>query len=78
MIIALNILNGNENRNKGFRLVSEEYFLGGLLWGVAGMILFVPFLGILKLVADHNPKLKAMAMGLGRLSQAPEKNQDFR
>jgi predicted PurR-regulated permease PerM len=40
-------------------------FVGGLLWGVAGMILFVPFVGILKLIADHNPKLKTLSMALG-------------
>ncbi|HEY3406303.1 MAG TPA: AI-2E family transporter [Ohtaekwangia sp.] len=40
-------------------------FCGGVLWGVAGMILFVPFVGILKLIADHNPKLKTLAMVLG-------------
>jgi len=28
---------------------------GGLLWGVSGMILFIPFTGILKTVADHMP-----------------------
>jgi predicted PurR-regulated permease PerM len=40
-------------------------FAGGILWGLAGMILFVPFVGILKLVADHNPKLKTLSMALG-------------
>jgi predicted PurR-regulated permease PerM len=40
-------------------------FAGGILWGVAGMILFVPFLGIAKLVADHNPKWKTISMLLG-------------
>jgi predicted PurR-regulated permease PerM len=40
-------------------------FAGGILWGVAGMILFVPFLGIAKLVADHNPKWKTVSMVLG-------------
>ncbi|HEY5749815.1 MAG TPA: AI-2E family transporter [Chryseolinea sp.] len=40
-------------------------FAGGILWGVAGMILFVPFLGIAKLVADHNPKWKTVSMLLG-------------
>lgn len=40
-------------------------FAGGILWGVAGMILFVPFLGIVKLVADHNPKWKTVSMLLG-------------
>lgn len=40
-------------------------FIGSIIWGVAGMILFVPFAGILKLVADHNPKLKTLALALG-------------
>lgn len=40
-------------------------FAGGILWGVAGMILFVPFVGIAKLVADHNPNWKTISMVLG-------------
>lgn len=28
---------------------------GGLIWGVSGMILFIPFTGILKIVSDHMP-----------------------
>jgi predicted PurR-regulated permease PerM len=30
---------------------------GGLLWGIAGMILFIPFLGIAKIIFDHVPSL---------------------
>jgi predicted PurR-regulated permease PerM len=40
-------------------------FVGGLLWGMAGMILFVPFVGILKLIADHNPRWKTLSLILG-------------
>jgi predicted PurR-regulated permease PerM len=40
-------------------------FAGGILWGMAGMILFVPFAGIAKLIADHNPKWKTAALILG-------------
>lgn len=40
-------------------------FTGGILWGMAGMILFVPFIGIAKLIADHNPKWKTVSMMLG-------------
>lgn len=40
-------------------------FVGGLLWGMSGMILFVPFVGILKLVADHSPQLKTLSLVLG-------------
>ncbi len=27
--------------------------LGGILWGVSGMILFIPFIGIVKIVTDN-------------------------
>jgi predicted PurR-regulated permease PerM len=40
-------------------------FIGGLLWGMAGMILFVPFVGIAKLIADHNPNWKTLSLILG-------------
>lgn len=30
-------------------------FAGGILWGVSGMILFIPFTGILKIISDHFP-----------------------
>lgn len=40
-------------------------FAGGLVWGIAGMILFVPFIGILKLIADRNPAWKTISLILG-------------
>lgn len=40
-------------------------FLGAIVWGMAGMILFVPFVGIAKLIADHNPRWKTVSMILG-------------
>jgi len=33
---------------------------GGILWGVSGMILFIPFLGMLKLVTDNVPEWEAV------------------
>lgn len=38
---------------------------GGIIWGAAGMILFIPFLGILKLIADRSPRLKFLSVLLG-------------
>ncbi|MGZ5281451.1 MAG: AI-2E family transporter, partial [Bacteroidia bacterium] len=38
---------------------------GGILWGASGMILFIPFLGILKLIADHSDRLKPISVLLG-------------
>lgn len=40
-------------------------FAGGIIWGMAGMILFVPFVGIARLVADHNPRWKTWSLILG-------------
>ncbi len=39
---------------------------GTLLWGIAGMILFVPFAGLLKVVTDRIPGLKALNILLAR------------
>lgn len=47
-------------------VVLTAIFLGGILWGMAGMILFIPFVAIIKLIADHNPKLKTLSMILGQ------------
>jgi predicted PurR-regulated permease PerM len=39
--------------------------LGGMLWGAAGMILFIPLISILKLIADRSPKLQFISALLG-------------
>lgn len=39
--------------------------VGGILWGAAGMILFIPFTSILKLIADREPSLKTLSILLG-------------
>jgi predicted PurR-regulated permease PerM len=40
-------------------------FAGGLLWGVAGMILFLPLASIAKLVCQEVPEWKAVRLMLG-------------
>jgi predicted PurR-regulated permease PerM len=45
-------------------------FAGALIWGAAGMILFVPFLGILKLVAEEIEEWRPLAIFLGDGSEA--------
>jgi predicted PurR-regulated permease PerM len=35
---------------------------GGILWGAAGMILFIPFISIVKLVADRTESLKSLSL----------------
>ncbi|MBK1440662.1 AI-2E family transporter [Parapedobacter sp. ISTM3] len=39
--------------------------LGNLVWGVAGMILFVPFLGVTKVIFDHVESLKPFGTLIG-------------
>ncbi len=39
--------------------------LGGILWGAAGMILFIPFVSILKLIADRTKGLSTLSLLLG-------------
>ncbi|MBK8819687.1 MAG: AI-2E family transporter [Saprospiraceae bacterium] len=34
---------------------------GGMLWGAAGMILFIPMISIVKLVADNTPSLRYLS-----------------
>ncbi len=38
---------------------------GGIIWGIAGMILFIPFVAILKLVADKAEGMEAISILLG-------------
>lgn len=39
--------------------------VGGILWGAAGMILFIPFISIVKLISDRTPSLKTLSVLLG-------------
>ncbi|WPR70513.1 AI-2E family transporter [Flavobacterium sp. NG2] len=39
--------------------------VGGIIWGAAGMILFIPFISIIKLIADRTVQLKTLAILLG-------------
>jgi predicted PurR-regulated permease PerM len=39
--------------------------IGGIIWGGAGMILFVMFVAILKILADHIEELKPLAILIG-------------
>lgn len=51
---------------------------GGILWGVSGMILFIPFIGILKIVSGQIPEWKSLnrflARGIPATANKPGKN----
>jgi predicted PurR-regulated permease PerM len=38
---------------------------GGIIWGAAGMILFIPYISIVKLIADRTESLKTLSLLLG-------------
>ena len=40
-------------------------FVGGTLWGVAGMVLFLPLLGVAKIICDSIPELKPYGFLIG-------------
>lgn len=40
--------------------------VGGIIWGVAGMILFIPFVAILKIISDNMEGCKALNLLLSR------------
>ena len=41
-------------------------FLGGIIWGVAGMVLFIPFAAIAKIISGHIEELKPINLLLSR------------
>lgn len=50
---------------------------GGILWGAAGMILFIPFISIIKLIADRTESLKTLSILLGSESLTKKKRNWF-
>jgi predicted PurR-regulated permease PerM len=61
--IEPNIVGGEVNLSALTSIFSV--IVGGLLWGVAGMILFLPFAGILKIICDNVEPLKPIGYLLG-------------
>lgn len=48
--------------------------LGGLIWGIFGMILFIPLIGILKIIFDHVEELKPLGYLIGDDSKEEDDN----
>jgi predicted PurR-regulated permease PerM len=46
-------------------------FIGGILWGIAGMILFIPILSILKIIFSHVEDLKPYGYLIGDEGKSP-------
>lgn len=61
--IEPNVVGGEVNLNALWSILS--IIAGGMIWGVAGMIVFLPLFGIIKIVCDHVAPLKPIGYMLG-------------
>jgi predicted PurR-regulated permease PerM len=61
--IEPNVVGGEVNLNALWSILS--ILAGGMIWGVAGMIIFLPLFGIIKIVCDHVQPLKPFGYLLG-------------
>jgi predicted PurR-regulated permease PerM len=55
-------------------IVIIAVIMGGLMWGIAGMILFVPIFAIVKIISNHTPGLRP----IGYLFESSKKSKDIR
>lgn len=61
--IEPNVVGGEVNLNALWSILS--ILAGGMIWGVAGMIVFLPLFGIIKIICDHVTPLKPVGYILG-------------
>ena len=51
--------------------------IGGFVWGVAGMMLFIPFLGMLKVILDNVESLRPFGFLIGEEQKLKSSNKSF-
>lgn len=51
--------------------------IGGWVWGISGMVLFIPLVGVLKITLERNEELSAFGFLLGDEIPISEKNENF-
>jgi predicted PurR-regulated permease PerM len=61
--IEPNVVGGEVNLNALWSILS--IIAGGMIWGVAGMILFLPLFGIIKIICDHVEALRPIGFLMG-------------
>lgn len=67
------IVGGSLKINALFSILS--LIAGGFLWGVAGMILFLPLIAMLKVVCYHYEELRPLSMLLGNMGEVEIKEK---
>jgi predicted PurR-regulated permease PerM len=74
--IEPNVVGGEVNLSALWSILS--IVAGGMIWGIAGMILFLPLFGIVKIVCDHVENLKPIGYLLGEPGgQKPSKIKEW-
>ena len=75
-VLTPKIVGSQASLNPLFAILS--IIIGGVIWGIAGMILFVPFVAILKIIFEHIESLKPVGLLLGSkfLSNSKQKLSD--
>jgi predicted PurR-regulated permease PerM len=68
--IEPNVVGGEVNLSALFSILSV--LVGGILWGVPGMILFLPMLGIVKIICDNVPALQPVGFLVGDQKKSNE------
>ena len=71
-ILTPKIVGNKVSLNPLFALIS--LLVGGLLWGIAGMILFIPIMAIVKVIFDHIESLQHYGILLGSDFGSKEEN----
>jgi predicted PurR-regulated permease PerM len=61
--IEPNVVGGEVNLSALFSILS--IIAGGMIWGIPGMILFLPLFGIIKIICDHVEALKPIGFVIG-------------
>jgi predicted PurR-regulated permease PerM len=67
---------GSKVRVNAFAVILA-ILLGGYIWGVSGMILFIPLVGLLKITFEHFPALAPYGYLLGEKYPVIEKKENF-
>jgi predicted PurR-regulated permease PerM len=70
--IEPNVVGGEVNLSALASILS--IIVGGAVWGVAGMILFLPMIGILKIIFDHVESLKPFGFIIGDSREVDKPN----
>lgn len=71
--IEPNVVGGEVRLNALWSILS--ILIGGMIWGVAGMILFLPLFGIIKIICDHVESLKPIGYILGETGEQKPSNK---